>query len=274
MIAERTRPPEGKRHRTSPATPTSPRGHQTASARQSPAVSGAPAPEPSSTRHHRPKAGQRIATELPDAVYPQDYRNPAARGELVDALARDARALLAALDGPTAGPQARHGRRTRHRGFDGYQGHIAIDLDARTVTCPAGVTMRIRAGGVTVTLARPGSGSSAPRARWLTGAPPLGRAAPLPSARTRPGWPPPARPRPAQPGRLATKQPAQGGAQDRPPHAPARRRAHRHRPPGQILSRAARSHVPSNTCAPARTPRRCWGVLRQGPAPEPSLHVV
>ncbi len=154
-----------------------------------------------------------------------DYGDPAARGELVDALARDARALLAALDGPTAGPQARHGRRTRHRGFDGYQGHIAIDLDARTVTCPAGDTMRIRAGGVTVTLARPGSGSSAPRARWLTGAPPLGRAAPLPSARTRPGWPPPARPRPAQPGRLATKQPAQGGAQDRPPHAPAQRRA-------------------------------------------------
>src|SRR5258708_13051652 len=45
-----------------------------------------------------------------------DYGDPAARGELVDALARDARALLAALDGPTAGPQARHGRRTRHRG--------------------------------------------------------------------------------------------------------------------------------------------------------------
>jgi hypothetical protein len=35
-----------------------------------------------------------------------DYGDPAARGELVDALARDARALLAALDGPTAGPQA------------------------------------------------------------------------------------------------------------------------------------------------------------------------
>src|SRR5260370_1188834 len=83
-----------------------------------------------------------------------DYGDPAARGELVDSLARDARALLAALDGPTAGPQARHGRRTRHRGFDGYQGHIAIDLDARTVTCPAGVTMRIRAGGATACLPR------------------------------------------------------------------------------------------------------------------------
>jgi hypothetical protein len=34
------------------------------------------------------------------------YGDPAARGELVDALTRDARALLAALDGPTAGPQA------------------------------------------------------------------------------------------------------------------------------------------------------------------------
>src|SRR5258708_1465968 len=243
MIAERTRPPEGKRHRTSPATPTSPRGHQTASARQSPAVSGAPAPEPSSTRHHRPKAGQRIATELPDAVYPQRHigllkaAGAGLAGErrwcyaaTMTTRRRASRHAITATrrpgenwsmpwpgtparcwprwTGPPPARRPRHGRRTRHRGFDGYQGHIAIDLDARTVTCPAGAPARTGAGGVTVTRGRPGSGSSAKRARWLTGAPPLGRAAPLPPARTTPGWPPPARPRRAQPGRLATKQPA------------------------------------------------------------------
>jgi hypothetical protein len=105
-----------------------------------------------------------------------DYDDPAAREELVDALAKDARALLAALDGrklgpvlaqaaallatvtaqdleeDTAGvfrivrqvaadrvistvdPQARHGRKTSARGFDGYKGHIAVDPDCEIVT--------------------------------------------------------------------------------------------------------------------------------------------
>ena len=108
-----------------------------------------------------------------------DYDDPAAREELVDALAKDARALLAALDGreldPAAGqaaellatvtgqdleqdaggvfriarrvaadrvisavdPQARHGRKTAARGFDGYKGHIAVDPDSEIITATA-----------------------------------------------------------------------------------------------------------------------------------------
>jgi hypothetical protein len=105
-----------------------------------------------------------------------DYDDAAAREELVDALARDARALLAALDGEepdpelaraaallasvtgqdleqdpsgvfriarrvapdrvisTVDPDARHGHKTSARGFDGYKGHIAIDPDSEIIT--------------------------------------------------------------------------------------------------------------------------------------------
>ena len=105
-----------------------------------------------------------------------DYDDAAAREELVDALAKDARALLAALDGreldPALGqaatllatvtgqdleesaggvfriarkvaadrvisavdPQARHGHKTSARGFDGYKGHIAIGPDSEIIT--------------------------------------------------------------------------------------------------------------------------------------------
>jgi hypothetical protein len=105
-----------------------------------------------------------------------DYEDAAAREELVDALARDALAALAALDGgeldpaaaqaaallatvagqdldegedgvfrvarrvaadriiSTVDPEARHGRKTSARGFDGYKGHVGIDPDATTVT--------------------------------------------------------------------------------------------------------------------------------------------
>ncbi|HSS89400.1 MAG TPA: IS1182 family transposase [Streptosporangiaceae bacterium] len=108
-----------------------------------------------------------------------DFDNPAARAELVDALARDARGLLAALDGQeldpvlaqaaellatvtgqdleqdaggvfriarqvaadrvisTVDPQARHGRKTAARGFDGYKGHIAVDPDSEIITATA-----------------------------------------------------------------------------------------------------------------------------------------
>jgi len=108
-----------------------------------------------------------------------DYDDPAAREELVNALARDARALLGALEGrkpgpelaaaaellaavtgqdleqdaagvfriarrvapdrviSTVDPQARHGHKTRHRSFDGYKGHIAVDPDAEIVTATA-----------------------------------------------------------------------------------------------------------------------------------------
>ena len=105
-----------------------------------------------------------------------DYDDAAAREELVDALAKDAHALLAALDGRELGavpgqaakllatvtgqdleqspggvfriarkvaadrvisavdPQARHGHKTSARGFDGYKGHVAIDPDSEIIT--------------------------------------------------------------------------------------------------------------------------------------------
>lgn len=108
-----------------------------------------------------------------------DFDDPAAREELVDALARDAWALLAGLDGQeldpvlaqaaellatvtgqdleedaagvfriarqvaadrvisTVDPQARHGRKTTARGFDGYKGHVAVDPDSEIITATA-----------------------------------------------------------------------------------------------------------------------------------------
>jgi hypothetical protein len=105
-----------------------------------------------------------------------DWDDRAAREALVDALARDARALLGALDGRQLGPEvaqaamllatvvgqdlehdadgvfriarrvakdrvvstvdpdARHGRKTSARGFDGYKGHVGIDPDSEIIT--------------------------------------------------------------------------------------------------------------------------------------------
>lgn len=99
-----------------------------------------------------------------------------AREELVDALTRDAHALLLVLDGEalspevtkatallatvvgqdieegadgvfrivrgvapdrvisTVDPEARHGHKTASRGFDGYKGHIAVDVDSEIIT--------------------------------------------------------------------------------------------------------------------------------------------
>jgi Transposase DDE domain/Transposase domain (DUF772) len=37
----------------------------------------------------------------------------------------------------TVDPQARHGHKTNHRGFDGYKGHIAIDPDGEVITATA-----------------------------------------------------------------------------------------------------------------------------------------
>jgi hypothetical protein len=105
-----------------------------------------------------------------------DWDDRVAREALVDALARDARALLGALDGRELGPEvsqaavllatvvgqdleqdagglfriarrvandrvvstvdpdARHGRKTSARGFDGYKGHVGIDPDSEIIT--------------------------------------------------------------------------------------------------------------------------------------------
>jgi len=37
----------------------------------------------------------------------------------------------------TVDPEARHGHKTNHRGFDGYKGHIAVDPDAEIITATA-----------------------------------------------------------------------------------------------------------------------------------------
>ena len=108
-----------------------------------------------------------------------DYDDVAAREALVDALARDGGAVLAALHGErldpalgdaaallatvlgqdletddagtfriarrvapdrvisTVDPEARHGRKTQHHGFDGYKGHLALDPDQELITATA-----------------------------------------------------------------------------------------------------------------------------------------
>jgi hypothetical protein len=105
-----------------------------------------------------------------------DYEDPQAREALIDALAKDAHALLGVLDGrelaagvteaaavlaavagqdldaaadgvfriatrvakdrviSTIDPDARHGRKTSSRGFDGYKGHVAVDPDSELIT--------------------------------------------------------------------------------------------------------------------------------------------
>jgi hypothetical protein len=109
-----------------------------------------------------------------------DYDDKAAREALVDALARDADALLGVLHGcvleaavsqaaallatvigqdldegsdgvfriarrvakdpviSTVDPDARHGRKTAARGFDGYKGHVGIDPDSEIITATNG----------------------------------------------------------------------------------------------------------------------------------------
>ena len=37
----------------------------------------------------------------------------------------------------TVDPQARHGHKTSHRGFDGYKGHVAVDPDSEIITATA-----------------------------------------------------------------------------------------------------------------------------------------
>jgi hypothetical protein len=105
-----------------------------------------------------------------------DYEDPKAREALIDALAKDANAILGALDGrelpavvrqaaarlatvvgqdldqddggtfrvaqrvakdrliSTVDPDARHGRKTSSRGFDGYKGHVTIDPGSEFIT--------------------------------------------------------------------------------------------------------------------------------------------
>lgn len=106
---------------------------------------------------------------------PCDWDDPVAKEDLIDALVRDALAVLAVLDGieltvteqdavdllavvagqdvergddgvfrivrgvardrviSTVDPEARHGRKSRNRRFDGYKGHIVADPDSEIV---------------------------------------------------------------------------------------------------------------------------------------------
>jgi hypothetical protein len=56
-----------------------------------------------------------------------------------DGLLRIARRVAADRVISTVDPQARHGHKTSHRGFDGYKAHIAIDPDSEIITA-TGVT--------------------------------------------------------------------------------------------------------------------------------------
>ena len=51
-----------------------------------------------------------------------------------DGVLRIARKVAADRVISTVDPQARHGHKTSHRGFDGYKGHIAIDPDSEIIT--------------------------------------------------------------------------------------------------------------------------------------------
>jgi hypothetical protein len=54
-----------------------------------------------------------------------------------DGVLRIARKVAADRVISTVDPQARHGHKTNHRGFDGYKGHIAVDPDSEIVTATA-----------------------------------------------------------------------------------------------------------------------------------------
>jgi len=51
-----------------------------------------------------------------------------------DGLLRIARKVAADRVISTVDPQARHGHKTSHRGFDGYKGHLAVDPDSEIIT--------------------------------------------------------------------------------------------------------------------------------------------
>jgi hypothetical protein len=50
---------------------------------------------------------------------------------------RIARKVAAGRIISTVDPEARHGHKTNHRGFDGYKGHLAIDPDSELITATA-----------------------------------------------------------------------------------------------------------------------------------------
>jgi len=71
------------------------------------------------------------AAELLATVTGQDLEEDA------DGVFRIARQVAGDRVISTVDPQARHGRKTAARGFDGYKGHIAVDPDSELITATA-----------------------------------------------------------------------------------------------------------------------------------------
>jgi hypothetical protein len=71
------------------------------------------------------------AAQLLAAVVGQDL------GETGDGTFRTARKVARDRVIPTVDPEARHGHKTVHRGFDGYKGHVAADPDSEIITATA-----------------------------------------------------------------------------------------------------------------------------------------
>jgi hypothetical protein len=79
--------------------------------------------------------------QLPDAVRQAAQLLGTVLGQDLEAgpdgVLRIARKVAADRVISTVDPQARHGHKTNHRGFDGYKGHIAIDPDSEVITATA-----------------------------------------------------------------------------------------------------------------------------------------
>jgi hypothetical protein len=71
------------------------------------------------------------AMQLLATVLGQDLETDA------DGLLRIARTVAADRVISTVDPQARHGHKTSHRGFDGYKAHLAVDPDSEIITATA-----------------------------------------------------------------------------------------------------------------------------------------
>jgi hypothetical protein len=86
------------------------------------------------------------AAALLAAVVGQDLRQDAdGRFVIVRGVAKDR--VISTVD-----PQARHGHKTRQRGFDGYKGHVAIDPDSEIITSTTVTAANIADGAAALDL--------------------------------------------------------------------------------------------------------------------------
>ena len=72
------------------------------------------------------QAARLLATVLGQDLEPEPD-NPSGGWRIARRVAKDR--VISTVD-----PQARHGHKTNHRGFDGYQGHAAVDPDSEIIT--------------------------------------------------------------------------------------------------------------------------------------------